>query len=894
MKAFKKLIFIIVGFACSMSYFAMPLQAQTRIGVIGESAQKYLSNKKIDFDQLNQEDLLNLSKTKKYSALIYDAGRPNGEHLTSIRKYVRDGGILYWSYPWQRDIAGAINATGGYIAGSCFKVKAEKSHPLTTGLEAEKWVPIEHPLNFYLPTQAATHVLSVQEKECEVLLSVEIAKVKKDESETPVYVPTSESQTHPWLTVYPYGEGIVITGLHKMFGYETNVQGHNKSVEIIDKLLMNLISFLNDKASARAANPNIPSPKLKYDDELTDLDKKGLTDWPGLKEAAIGRNTQSTACWVTTGDFLDFSKETLAKKLTSFNAKEIAMFADNQTLGKLGSKEGLEKITWLRQQGFVVRISFGRIRSSTGLLPGTKGYNAFFEIVKFWAPKVDIIGCDEWFLSPASMATQGGTVSQFTPELLKAFYQYAGISKEDALWIFEGKNKYSNSNDPRVLKAWEFCAKIQNEIMSEFVRVAKKSNPDVRTWVSYITNNWNKLVTSIDSSVSNFDEILDCQTYWYGRYSDDPLNAAKISNAIGLGKIYQTEYPNKTVWMGFGPGYAGGKPTTKENTKWWRHASHYNNTPEEVVPYLATLYASSDGVFVFTAFNGNAPGDGSDDDFADVFRLVSNLIPRVKDYVKSDIAYYYDPVATWDIAKGGSAAYTQREGNRVSIGYLQQFCDVNVTKDVSKYQNVIVSGSLLPRILDYKNQNLYFMYRPEYSEDGEKLIPAQMAKLGIKTFSYGPTSYYQLSGDLQIDKVLGYSYGTITDADNVLRTLTDGKEEYVVGAQNQKGNIRINSFLPPYTHQNVMRKILKEDLGHFKWIKRDCLQINGKKDIVAVAFREARTAVIDFGRDVSHKKVKLVMFNGKDGVTQNEVVTYSRDMKVKLLPLNVLVATGVK
>lgn len=1023
---FKKLGLMIASFFCLMSCFAISLQAQTRIGVIGGNAQRYLVNKKVGFEQLNKDDLHDISKLRKYSVLIYNAGRPNAEQLTTIREYVSKGGILYWSYPWKSDIAGAINATGGRSPGSCFKVKAEKSHPLTTGLETEKWISIEHPFNFLLPNYAVTHVLSAQEKDCEVLLSVEIAKVKKDESENPIYIPTGESKTYPWLTVYPYGEGMVITGLHGMFRYEVNVQGHNKSVKVIDKLLMNLVSFLKEKASEKVANlnitsaklfmemndcnkgypkpvflngieigkipdfrtgwseptaieipvtalhaiatkntiqihnpdkdpfklrnlylevvdkkgevfrsdiftdvlcsfqsgwvhcegmraayngaplpiftltlpteklGNIPAPKFKYDDGLTDFAKKVPVDWPGLEKATIGRNAKSTSCWMTRKDFLDFPKETLAKKLKSFNAKEIATFANNQELGKLGSKEGLEKIAWLRQQGFVVRIAFSRIRSSTSLLPGTEGYNAFFEIVKFWAPKVDIIGCDEWFLSPALMATEGGTVSHFTPKLLEAFCQYADISTEDALWVFKGKNRYSNSNDPRVLKAWEFCSKIQNGIMSEFVSVAKKSNPEVTTWVSYITNNWNKLATSIDSSVSEFDEILDCQTYWYGRYSDDPLNAAKISNAIGLGKIYQSEYPNKYVWMGFGPGYAGGKPRSSESTKWWKHNSHYDNSPEEVVPYLATLCASSDGVFVWPTFNGNAPGHGSDDDFADVFRLVSNLVPRVKDYVKSDIAYYYEPAATWNTVRGGDAWFTKREGARVSIGYLQQFCDVNVTKDVNKYQNVIISGNLLPNVLDYKKQNLYFMYRPEYAEDGKKLTPAQVAKLGIKAFSYVPTNYYQLTGDIQMNKLLGYSPGAIEGADKVLRTLNVDKKEYVVGAQNLKGNIRINSFLPPYTRQDVMRKILKEDLGHFKWIKRDCLQINGKKDIVAVTFREAKTAVVDFGSDVSHKKVKIVIFNGKDGVTRNEIISYTRGMTIELPPLNVLVATGVE
>ncbi|NLP24789.1 MAG: hypothetical protein GX382_09775, partial [Syntrophomonadaceae bacterium] len=119
---FKKLSLTIVVFICLMSCFVVSLQAETKIGVIGRYAQIYLANKKVDFDQLNKEELLDIGKMGKYWALIYDAGRPNAEQLTAIREYVSNGGILYWSYPWKSDIAGAINATRGRSPGSCFKV----------------------------------------------------------------------------------------------------------------------------------------------------------------------------------------------------------------------------------------------------------------------------------------------------------------------------------------------------------------------------------------------------------------------------------------------------------------------------------------------------------------------------------------------------------------------------------------------------------------------------------------------------------------------------------------------------------------------------------------------------------------------------------------------------
>jgi hypothetical protein len=219
-----------------------------------------------------------------------------------------------------------------------------------------------------------------------------------------------------------------------------------------------------------------------------------------------------------------------------------------------------------------------------------------------------------------------------------------------------------------------------------------------------------------------------------------------------------------------------------------------------------------------------------------------------------------------------------------------------VTKDTKKYENVAVSGILLPESLDYEKQKLYFMYSPEYSRTGQKVSSSKLETLGLNGFGRIPTAYYSLKGDVQAERTLGIYTKAIEGPEKVLRTLETTKNgksvSYVVGSQNKRGNIRVNSFFPPYTRQNVMRRILREDLEYFKWAKRDCPQVNGVKNIVAVAFKEPRTAVIDFGEDVSYDKVKIVVFNGKDGVTRNEILSYERGMKIELPALNVLVAKG--
>lgn len=616
-------------------------------------------------------------------------------------------------------------------------------------------------------------------------------------------------------------------------------------------------------------------------------------DWKGLEDAALPETARGrTSSWLVYSDLDRLPKEEILKKLQYFNSGD---FASIISLKARDSREFVEKIRYLRSKGYKYTCAFSKI-SSDGWLPGSEKYKNFFETVAFWAKESDCIMVDEWWFSPALLQTEGGTKTVITDEFKNAMKKFSGMNDEDIKWAF--KNPYSD--DPRSLKAWEFCSKTGNDFMRNFVRTAKESNPKVRTSISYITHDWNKLVSGLDSCVAEFDEILNCQTYWYGRHSFDALDAAKVTNAIGVGKLFQKEYPGKFTWLGFGPRWTGHLPEKKEMNKFWKNFSHYGNTPEEIVPYLATLYASGDGVFIFVAFNGCAPGNGADDDFADVVRLVSQLVPRVKDYVKGDVAYYYDPETTFELVrtKPAAADYARREGDIVSIGYLQQYFDVDIVNDVSPYRNIVAAGRLYPSFMDdIKDRKVYLMYDPQYEMKGNKAVAAPLEKIGIKSTDMLKAGYYSIEGDVKIEKAMLYATYFQRNPVKPLRTASelgnDGKK-YCIGAESTEGNVRINGLCPYYSAQSVMKPILKEDFQKFGWIKRDCPQINGRKNLVAVAFREPRKAVLDFGDGTAYDKVRIVVFNGKDGVVRNEIVDYKRGMEIDLPPLNVLTASGIE
>ncbi len=626
--------------------------------------------------------------------------------------------------------------------------------------------------------------------------------------------------------------------------------------------------------------------------------------WQGLDAVALS-GPKRTMCDFRPQELAFHSKEYMLDMMARYNS-DIILLCYPQSSILEGQKD---KIKFLRQHEIKINLMYGKIGADS-LLPESDGYKDFFKNLSGWAPLIDMVGMDEWFLSPAILKTDGGQITPITGKFLEAFAKYSGYSPEDAKWAF----KNHTSDDPRALKAWEFCGKVQNDFAREFVRAAKKANPQIKTWVSYITKNWNKYVTCIDSAVNGFDEILECQTYWYGRGAQDSLNSPLITAPIGIGKIFKAEYPDKFLWTGIDPRYTGGKDDKKDEKSWGNF--FYHNTPEEVVPYLALLYAVSDGVFIQNwegaGLLNYGLGLGIDgnfiDRFADVVNLVSKTVPFIKSYKKSDIAYYYDPAADWEIVRRVYSFVGSRETNEIAIGLLLQFCDIDVTADIGKYENVVYAGMLLPAKFDYARQNVYLMFAPEYDENGNKIPESQLIeKLGIKGFepmgrNFFPSDGFNENGSKDLVKISGLSKETLSSG-KIIRgasyparkaSYSDSNDYFLIGAHNKDGNVLLNSLWPSFTQQDAAKKIIMKDLDYFGWTKRDCPQVNGTDKIVAVAFREPRTAVLDFGKDASFNKINILMFNGREGIIRNETVKYGRGMKIDLPPLNVLVVYGVK
>jgi len=639
--------------------------------------------------------------------------------------------------------------------------------------------------------------------------------------------------------------------------------------------------------------------------------------WGGLTEQSAPART---ICYYRMTDFNVISNEYIQDMLERYNSNMLQIHYEDFSLDHDILKS---KAEYLHKHGIKIRLMFhgGRYKSYQHL-PESIEYKKFFTTLYDLAQIVDAVGMDEWWFSREPLLSED--------KFLIAFEKWSGYSSDDALWAF---NNYT-SDDTRALKAWDFSYKIKNDFAKEFVRTAKKANPQIKTWISYVTRNWNRNITSIDSAINSFDEIFECQTLWYGRVAQDSLNSPLITAPMGIGKILKTEYSDKFLWTVVDPIYVGGQYNAAPTS--WSLSRYYNNTIEEIVPYLALLYAISNGV-VIQNFEGrqlyrtqnlfrNSPYnnksktqkenqritqeilqagvDGSFiDQFADAVALVSKVVPHIDSYRKSDIAYYYDPDADWEIVRKGNHRIASRQTNEIALGLIQEFCDVDVTKNVRGYKNVIYAGQLLPSEFDYANQNIYLMYAPEYDENGNKLTEKDLlSKLNIKGFdeSFGNVdddatenkNIFKFS-DIE-DSITGKNIKGANFPIRIARSRNNPEKSYVVTAGSEAGNIRVNSLWPSFMRQNTARTIIKQDLDYFGWTKRDCPQVNGIDKMVAVAFREPRTAVIDFGRDVSFANVKIIMFNGREGVIRNEILQYKRGMKIEIPPLNVLVAEGSK
>lgn len=627
-------------------------------------------------------------------------------------------------------------------------------------------------------------------------------------------------------------------------------------------------------------------------------DGRPLKVWHGLDR--VGANSRDrTLAFVNRGVFASTSVAKMAEHLRRYNAGRIGTITTVQNLEERAD-DYVRQIKACREAGLkVVLMLSQRGAPYLARIRGTAENGAFMAIIAKWAARVDTIGLDEWYFSPSRATTQGAKAQGFTEEFLRLFQRASGLSREDAQWGLS----HSVDADPRARKCWEFSRQVANEFVGDLVAAAKAANPDVTTIISYITKNWNRYVAAVDDAIGRFDELLDCQTYWYGGQADDPLDAAKTTGVLGLGKVYEAEWPGKFTWLGFAPGYAGGdrrmmncKPWYKPSPLYSFHA-YYENTPAEVVPYLALQYAVSEGVFIFTLFNSSARGNGSDEDFADVVRLVSRLVPCIKgDFRKGRTAFYHDPDRAWEIYRQNKIEryYLRRQELRKATGFIEQFLDIEVTSRLGRHDRVIVPAPLWPGAESIKGKRAYVFGAPLLAANAVELAPEQLrAAVGVSAFVPMPDGVYDVRGDVNSPATTLLSCWAMDGASRTVRHAHGGGRSYAIAADHDNGRLRITSLSPKGLRQSTVRSLIKRDLDDLGWCERDCPQVNGNRHIVAVAFRDPRQAVIDFGGN-RYDRVRLLVFDGEDGILRDEEMDYRPRARVDLSPFQVLVVTGLK
>jgi len=334
----------------------------------------------------------------------------------------------------------------------------------------------------------------------------------------------------------------------------------------------------------------------------------------------------------------------------------------------------------------------------------------------------------------------------------------------------------------------------------------------------------------------------------------------------------------------------------KPNPLYAFHA-YYENTPAEVVPYLALQYAVSEGVFIFTLFNSSARGKGHDEDFADVTRLVSRLVPCIKgDFRKGRTAFYHDPDRAWEIYRQNKIEkyYLRRQELRKVTGFLEQFLDIEVTDQLDGYRNVIIPAPLFPGADVLAGRRVYVVGAPLLTADAVELAPEQLrAAFGVSGFVPVADGVYDVSGDVSAATTTLLSSWVMEGVQRIVRQAGADGRSYPITADHDNGRVRINSLNPFGLRQSTVRSLVKKDLESLGWLERDCPQVNGNRQIVAVAFRKPRQAVIDFGKN-RFARVRLLVFDGKDGILRDEETDYRQRARVDLAPFQVLVATGVK
>ena len=859
--------------------------AQVRIGVIdGEDYVRVLEALGYDCELLTADDLLEPAGLAQYRVLINPGARLSASRTDGLRAYVQAGGALFTGRIIY-DLAGATYGHGGYGVGWYYAYRATAEHPITAGLPVGEWVQPPEELN-----RSSVRSVNALVPSTGLLLLEHRAQPteRKADGDQVTYVKTGEEKRWGWATAQGYGKGKVFCLAHYNLPRAIEFLGDNKAAaEPYERLLLNTIDWL--ASDDREGLPIMDAPP-----------ERPLKTWEGIDQVALPDSVDRTICCIAGGEFLANTPEQIAQRCREFNANTLFFFSNPGLLDEPGTlqasvkPEVVERLSALRQQGLKLAISFWRPKpnevkvwavDSAGKVSNRwpswldEGFRTYaLHLVRIWAPLADYIGPDEWGLSPRSWSFDELSVARF-----KEKYGYTDADLETLK---------ENTRAPTKLATdwWEFMVGVQDELLIAMAGEAKAANPNVKTAISYVTNerNWHGL--GVRRAPAHYDVLYDCQFYWYGRWSDTPLNAALATKAIGWAKTLRHEYPDKELWVGWGPGYAGGKPTS--GNQWWNHVSHYNNSPEEFFPYLASLYAASDKVFVFTIFNGNGPGAGSDKDFRSVSQLASKVVPLVREFKRGEIAYYWNPEENFNTWRAVGRPWAAQEGPVVPLGVLSEFADVDITGDLSVYDNLVVCGYYRPdeSVVDYAGKNVFAWFNTQFDQTGAE-IGSPLDPGGAALEQLAP-AVHDVEGDAQAQTLL-YDARHIPEPAHPLRHVVTDDGERVICARNEAGNVLLDTTNPWYLRQDAARVLIKQDLDHFGWVTRDCPQFVGTDRVVAFSLIEPRTAVVELPEPAT-KQVRLIKLVGEAGITQNTVVPWEARLSVQLDPYSVLVATPTR
>ena len=835
-----------------------------------------------DVALISAEDFTDPAALSGYRVVCHPGSRLTAAQIDGLRAFVREGGSLYAGRIFS-DLAGARYGNGGYGVGWVQEYRTLVAHPVTEGLPVGEWVAVPDALNvsYVRGVSALIPTTGLPLMEIRAQPAQKAANPQHDFA----YEFTGKQQAWGWMTAQGYGEGKVLCLPHYNLPRVIEFLGDREEGAPYRRLFRNAFDWLisDDREGLPVTETVAPRP---------------LRDWPGLANVEIPDTRDRTIAFIGEAEFLASSPETIIERCQQFNVGILFFFSGKNLLDNPGTVDAtikpeiIERMDALRAGGLKLGVAFGRTtpaevavwcQDATGKISNRwpswldKDFRAYcLHLSRLWAPHADYIGPDEWGFTPKSWSFDELSVAAF-----KQQYAHTDAHIETIKADTRAPTKLCED-------WWHFMVDVQDDLLIAMADASKEANPRVKTAISYITHERNWSGKGARRAPGHYDCLYDCQFYWYGRWADRPMNAALATKAIGWAKNLREEYPDKEIWAGWAPGYTGGRGD--KPTQWWNHVSHYGNTPEEFFPYLASLYAAADRVFVFVIFNGQGPGAGSDLDFRAVSQLASKAVPTVRNFKPGKVAYYWNPEQSRNVWRTVGRPWAAQEGPVVPLGVLSEFADIDITGDLSDYENVVVCGYHRPpdESVGYDRRRVLAWFAPEH--DGAGGIADPLAAGAYSGLGVLPVGEYRIEGDVTTGPHLLYSARLIEDAAKPLRWVEVEGERRVICARSEDGRLLLDTTNPWYLRQDAARQLIKCDLEHFGWATRDCPQFVGTDRVVAFSLIDPRTAVVELPRPEGGR-VRLVVMDAEAGVRSDELMAWRARIEVALPPHSVLIAT---